>query len=128
MPPPPIAPGGPGQPAYGYPGGYGYPTAPGYGAQGVGGYPAWAGGMTPPPSNGMGTAALVLGILAAVGFCFWPLAIVLGVLALIFGGIGRAKATRGEATNPGVALAGMICGGFGVLFGIGMFTLVFASF
>jgi hypothetical protein len=72
------------------------------------------------PSNGMGTAGLVLGIVAAVVFCLWPLAIVLGILGVIFGVIGRRKARRGEATNPGQALAGIICGAVGIALGAGM--------
>ncbi|MFF4541286.1 DUF4190 domain-containing protein [Streptomyces aureus] len=114
VPPPPIAPDGPGLP-YGY--GYGhppYPGAPGYG---------WP--MTGPmPSNGMGTAGLVLGILAAVLFIVWPLAIVLGVLAVIFGLIGRGKARRGEATNSGQALAGVILGAVGLVLAVGVGVLV----
>jgi uncharacterized membrane protein len=72
----------------------------------------------------MGTAALVLGIIAAVLFCAWPLAIVLGVLAVIFGLIGRAKARRGEATNPGQALAGVICGAVGIGLAIALFVFI----
>ncbi|WP_328493669.1 DUF4190 domain-containing protein [Streptomyces sp. NBC_00414] len=137
MPPPPIAPGGPGQVPYGY----GYPVypahthghhhgpsyggahgGPGYAQGGPPGY-GWS-GMPMAPSNGMGTASLVLGIIAAVGFCLWPVAIVCGVLALIFGGIGRGKVRRGEATNPGQALAGIICGAVGVALAIA-FLVVF---
>ncbi|MFD4624422.1 DUF4190 domain-containing protein [Streptomyces sp. NPDC058475] len=76
------------------------------------------------PSNGMGTAALVLGILAAVVFCLWPLAIVLGILGVIFGAIGRRKVRRGEATNPGQALAGIICGAVGIALGIAMLVIL----
>ncbi|KOG71866.1 DUF4190 domain-containing protein [Streptomyces flaveolus] len=133
MPPPPIAPDGPGQVPYGYPGAapaYSYPgpqEAP-YG--GVAPYPAAHGyvwpGMQPPPSNGMGTASLVLGIISAVGFILWPIALVLGILALIFGGLGRGKANRGEATNPGVALAGIICGAAGIVLVLGLFALLIA--
>jgi hypothetical protein len=120
VPPPPIAPGGPGLPyGYGYPqypgapAGPAYPGAPGYG------WPL----MQPPPSNGMGTAALVLGIIAVVLFIVSPLAILLGILAVIFGLIGRAKARRGEATNSGVALAGVICGAVGIVLAVGLFVL-----
>ncbi|MFF4049616.1 DUF4190 domain-containing protein [Streptomyces chartreusis] len=142
VPPPPIAPDGPGQVPYGYPGGAGYPTVgtggagypapgpggPGYPAPGPGGagYYGWP-GMHPMPSNGMGTAGLVLGIISAVIFCLWPVAIVVGVLAVIFGAIGRGKARRGEATNPGQALAGIICGAAGVALGLGMLVLVVAT-
>ncbi|MET8942915.1 DUF4190 domain-containing protein [Streptomyces sp. NPDC004542] len=105
VPPPPIAPDGPGHLPYGCPAaghGYGWP------------------GMQPAQDNGMGTAALSLGILAAICFCLWPLAIVLGVLAVIFGGIGRGKARRGEATNGGQALAGIVCGAAGIVLGLAM--------
>ncbi|MGQ4375095.1 hypothetical protein ACN6K9_003033 [Streptomyces sp. SAS_267] len=130
VPPPPIAPGGPGLP-YGYGYGYGYPQYPGAPAgavpPGVPGYGWPVAG--PAPSNGLGTAGLVLGIIAAVLFVVWPLAIVLGVLAVIFGLIGGAKARRGEATNPGQALAGVICGAVGLVLAVGVFVLiiVFAS-
>ncbi|MGA5518703.1 DUF4190 domain-containing protein [Streptomyces pseudogriseolus] len=107
VPPPPIGPEGPGQVPYGYPhAGYAGAPAPGY----PGG---WAGAAAPLPSNGMGVASLVLGIIAAAAFCLWPVAIVLGLLAVIFGAIGRGKANRGEATNGGQALAGVICGAVG---------------
>jgi hypothetical protein len=126
VPPPPIAPGGPGLPyGYGFPQYPGAPTgAPYPGVQGYG-WPL----MRPMPSNGMGTAGLVLGIIAAILFVLWPLSIVLGVLAVIFGLIGRAKARRGEATNPGQALAGVICGAVGLVLAVGVFVLiiVFAS-
>ncbi|NEC49325.1 DUF4190 domain-containing protein [Actinospica acidiphila] len=101
-----MGPEGPGQVPYGYPHA-GYP-----GGAPAQGYPGW-GGVPPLPSNGMGVASLVLGIIAAAAFCLWPVAIVLGVLAVIFGAIGRGKANRGEATNGGQALAGVICGAVG---------------
>ncbi|MFF3750751.1 DUF4190 domain-containing protein [Streptomyces sp. NPDC002018] len=135
VPPPPTAPGGPAQPApgpYGYPGaqpptapgaqqpadpygttpGYGYPAA-GYPAAGYPGYGTT--GWQPGPSNGMGITALVLGIISVVAFCLWGLGVVIGVLALIFGIIGRRKVRRGEATNGGMALAGIILGSIGAL-------------
>ncbi|WP_177235474.1 DUF4190 domain-containing protein [Streptomyces sp. MUSC 14] len=122
VPPPPIAPDGPGQLPY-YP-----PTPPAYGDPGA--YPAanpygWP-GMQPAPSNGLGTAALVCGILAAVGFLLWPIALVLGILGIIFGAIGRGKAKRGEATNPGMALAGLICGSVGIVLVVGFWAVVIA--
>ncbi|MER5598320.1 DUF4190 domain-containing protein, partial [Streptomyces sp. NPDC002265] len=135
VPPPPIAPDGPGRTPYGYPGGYGYPAQPGYGgahgpqAPGTPGLPGYYGwpGMPPMADNGMGTAGLVLGILSAIVFCLWPIAIIMGVLGLIFGLIGRRKAKRGEATNGGQALAGAICGGVGIFLGIGMIVLMFVA-
>ncbi|MBC9712418.1 DUF4190 and DUF4352 domain-containing protein [Streptomyces sp. TRM66268-LWL] len=69
----------------------------------------------PQPRNGLGIAGLVLGIVGAV--FFWTVwgGIILGVLGLIFGLIGRSRARKGEATNGGVALAGAILGGLAIV-------------
>ncbi|MGW3171550.1 DUF4190 domain-containing protein [Streptomyces sp. NPDC001153] len=125
VPPPPIAPDGPGQVPYGYPGmpsAYGYPGRPQQPYPGPYGWP----GMQPLPSNGMGTASLVLGILASICFLLWPVALILGVLAIVFGALGRGKAGRGEATNPGMALAGLICGASGIVLALGFIAFVIA--
>ncbi|MCH0565365.1 DUF4190 domain-containing protein [Streptomyces sp. MUM 136J] len=135
VPPPPIAPDGPGRMPYGHPGaGYGQPPLAGYGpgahAPGTPGVPAgyygWP-GVPVMPSNGMGTAGLVLGILSTVIFCLWPLAIILGILGVIFGAIGRRRADRGQATNAGQALAGIICGAVGIVLGIGLLVLTLVA-
>ncbi|MFJ5723942.1 DUF4190 domain-containing protein [Streptomyces sp. NPDC093149] len=117
VPPPPVAPNGPGQPVPPAAGQYGYPAAP---AAQYGGYPGYPGyGQTswggPAPANGLGIAAMVLGIIAVAGFCMWGLGLVLGVLALIFGIIGRGRVRRNEATNGGMALAGIILGSIGIV-------------
>ncbi|MFC5657598.1 DUF4190 domain-containing protein [Streptomyces nogalater] len=134
VPPPPIAPDGPGQVPYGYPGtlpAYGYPGQP-HAPYVAAPYPAGNGygwpGMQAFPSNGMGTASLVLGILADISCLAWPLALVLGVLAVIFGALGRGKAKRGEATNPGVALAGLICGATGIVLVLIVFAVMIAVY
>lgn len=78
----------------------GYPPAP---------YPVY-GVAVPMPRNGMGTAALVLGILSVVlCWAYWT-GVVLGILAIIFGGVGLARANSGQATNRSSALAGLILG------------------
>ncbi|WP_329597227.1 DUF4190 domain-containing protein [Streptomyces pseudovenezuelae] len=114
VPPPPIGPEGPGAPAgYGYPG---YPQSP----QGYGG---WAPPM--PPQNGMGVAAMVLGILSCALFCMYGiLSLVLGVLAIVFGIKGRKRAERGEATNRGQAQAGFIMGIIGTILGVVVIVLL----
>ncbi|PCG86175.1 hypothetical protein CIB93_10625 [Streptomyces sp. WZ.A104] len=124
VPPPPIGPNGPGPgPGHATPptaGHYGYPAPP---AQPYGGYPghgaygAGPAGWAPAPSNGLGTAAMVLGIVSVVGFCLYGINIILGILALIFGIIGLGRAKRGEATNRGMAIAGIILGSIGMVLG-----------
>ncbi|MEU6486444.1 DUF4190 domain-containing protein [Streptomyces sp. NPDC046887] len=147
VPPPPTAPGGPaptspyGYPdptvppggGYGYPdptvtsGGYGYPVPPPPAASGYPGYPGYGTWGAPAPSNGMGVAALVLGIIGVVLFCAWGLGVILGILALIFGLIGRRKARRGEADNGGMALAGVILGSVAIAIGAGFLAFLIWS-
>jgi len=109
MPPPgyPVAP-PQSWPQQGTPGDW---SAPGYGQ--------W----TPQRNNGMGTAALVLGIVGLL--LFWTVigGIVLGILALIFGFLGRGRVKRREADNGGAATAGIVLGALALVAGI-VFTLV----
>jgi hypothetical protein len=84
-----------------------YPNAPGYpNAQN---YP---GGYAPPPpnhpmqsgTNGMAIAGLVCGLVGLLIFN-----VILGPLALIFGGIGLSRANRG-APRKGMATAAIVLG------------------
>ncbi|URM89438.1 DUF4190 domain-containing protein [Streptomyces sp. MRC013] len=123
LPPPPVAPGGPAQPApgpYGYPappatGGYGYPGPyPGSHHGTYGGVGAWG----PRPVNGLGVASMVIGIVSIVTCFLYGLGIVLGILALVFGIIGRKRVQRGEADNGGMATAGIVTGAVGIVLGV----------
>jgi hypothetical protein len=80
--------------------------------------------MQPAPDNGLGTAAMVTGIISAIGFCLAPVALVLGVLGIVLGTIGRARVGRGQATNGGQALAGIICGSAGLVLAAAFITLI----
>lgn len=70
--------------------------------------------------NGMGIAALVLGLFALL-LC-WTIigGILFGILALIFGIVGRARAKRGEATNGGLSVTGAVLGVVGLLLSVGL--------
>jgi hypothetical protein len=92
------------------------PPPPHYGAY-PSGYPPpppqpYPGFAPPPigPRNGLGIAALVLAIIGLV-FC-WTVfgGVVLGVCAVIIGFVARGRVTRREATNGGVAIAGIVLG------------------
>lgn len=65
------------------------------------------------PQNGMGTAALVMGILQ-----FFCLGIIGSILAIVFGKIGMDRADQGLATNRGTAKAGFVLGIIGVVLAI----------
>ncbi|MBY6368414.1 DUF4190 domain-containing protein [Rhodococcoides corynebacterioides] len=97
-----------------------YPPPPGgqYGQSPQGGQyeaaPQYAGGyqQQPPasPKNGMGIAALVVGILALLtSFTIFG-GIVLGFVAVILGFIGRSRVKKLVATNKGMATAGIVLG------------------
>lgn len=86
----------------------------------------------PRPRNGMGTAALVLGILAILT-CWLPIVgFVLGLIALVLGVVGRGRVKKMQATNGGVAVAGLVLGVLSVivnilatlLFGLGLFAFL----
>ncbi|MDF3336042.1 DUF4190 domain-containing protein [Mycobacterium sp. 134] len=99
-PPPPAYPYGP--PPGAYPGAY-PPAPPPYG-----GYP-----MQPiqrGPANGLGIAALVIAIFALL--LTWSVigGLIFGVTAVILGFLGQGRSRRGEATNGGVAVSGIVLG------------------
>ena len=108
-----------------------YPTQPGPppGQYPPGQYPggsSQAGGYPPARRrNGMGTAALVLGVVALVLvllLIFSPLGAFLGLLAVIFGIVGIVRANRREADNRGQAVTGLVTGGLALVLGI-FFTI-----
>jgi hypothetical protein len=100
--PPPYAPPAYGAPAYGAPV-YGAPV---YGA--------------PPRGNGMATTGGTLGIVGAA-LSLIPLigiflGLVMGVLAIIFGGVGMSRATNLGGAGKGMAVTGLVLGILTVIF------------
>ncbi|PWJ51211.1 protein of unknown function [Quadrisphaera granulorum] len=114
------APSGPGgypeapQPGYQQPAPYqGAPGQQG-GYPGYSGYPGQGGYDRPAPKNGIGIAALVLGILALLSG-FFVIGGLFGLVAIVLGFIGTRRAKRGEATNRGMAITGIVLGALGVV-------------
>lgn len=113
--------GGP-TPGYGQPqaqpAGYGSPTS-GYDAGPHGGPPyGQHGGFGTPPTqmrNGFGIAALVLGILALLTAITVFGGILFGLLAIVFGFLGRGRVSRREANNGGMAITGIVLGALGLI-------------
>ncbi|HET6634296.1 MAG TPA: DUF4190 domain-containing protein [Streptomyces sp.] len=72
-------------------------------------------GAAASPRNGIGIAALVLGILAVL--LFWTIigGIVLGLIGLILGIVGFRRGRRGQATNGTMSLIGGILGLLGLI-------------
>ncbi|WNG89999.1 DUF4190 domain-containing protein [Mycobacterium sp. ITM-2016-00317] len=101
-----------------YPGGYPPQPYGGYGA--YGGYGGYSGyGYPPPPpaapKNGLGTAALVLAIVGLL-LCWTVVGgVLLGIAGIVLGFLARTRVKRGEATNAGVALAGIVLGAVSIV-------------
>lgn len=86
------------------------------------------GGYAPRPSapqNGLGIAALVTAIIALLTVIG---GVVLGVVAVILGFLGWGKAKRGEATNGGVAVAGIVLGFLSIIEAIAVIGLFIWGF
>jgi hypothetical protein len=111
---PPPAPGyqNPYQPSPPY-GGYQPPQQP------YSGYPSPHSGHR----NGLGVASLVVAILAVV--TVWSVAggVILGLAAVVMGFIARGRVNRGEASNGGVAIAGIILGALAVIAGLAFIAI-----
>jgi hypothetical protein len=115
--------GTPQDPAHGQPQQYGqtpggsYPAAPVYtGEQGV---------RSGAPKNGIGLAALIVGIVSLL-LAWVPFLGLIGIVAVVLGIIGLRRVKARVATNKGMALAGLILGILAVLAGI--FWIVAAVF
>lgn len=63
----------------------------------------------PTMSNGLATAALVCGIVGVVLFFTIWIGVILGILGIVFGAVGRSRAAQG-APNKGQATAGLWLG------------------
>jgi hypothetical protein len=71
------------------------------------------------PSNGLGLASMIVGIISIpMAICFCIVGIIGGAVAMVLGFLGKGKAERGEATNRGHAMAGIITGA--VAIGLGL--------
>jgi hypothetical protein len=96
----------------------GYPASPaGYPAQPAYGTPGY--GAPPAQNNTLGLVGMILGILSIpFALCYPLLGILLGIGGGVTGGLGFKKANEGQASNRGMALAGLICGAVGIVVGI----------
>ena len=82
------------------------------------------------PGNGLGVAALVLGLaslVAAVSFILFPLGLLGGLVAAVLGGIAVTRGRAKGATNPGQATAGIVCGVLALAIAI-VFAVRFGTF
>jgi membrane-bound ClpP family serine protease len=81
------------------------------------------------PTNGLGVAALVLGVaslVAAVSFTLFPLGLLGGLVAAVLGGIALTRARTSGAASPGT-VAGIVCGVLALAVGV-VFAVHFGVF
>ena len=60
------------------------------------------------PGKGMGVAAMVLGIISLVIFCFAYISLPCSILGVVLGAVSRSKAQKANMKN-GMANAGVVC-------------------
>jgi hypothetical protein len=87
-------------------------------------------GSTPPPSghrNGLGTGSLVLALVALATTVTLVGGVVLGITAAVMGFVARGRVKRGEATNGGVAMAGILLGILAAVVELGLIWLAFGT-
>ena len=96
----------PPQPYQGYPGQPGYPGYPGHPGYPPQGYPM----PTPGPRNGLGTAALVLGVVGMVST--WSIfgGLIFGIAAAVLGFLAHQRVRSRQADNGAVAISGLVLG------------------
>ncbi len=81
--------------------------------------------------NGLGTAALVLGVaslVATLSFVLLPLGLLGGLAAVAIGVAALTRGRAGGTANPGQATAGLVCGvlalAVGIVFSVRVGTFV----
>jgi Domain of unknown function (DUF4190) len=75
----------------------------------------------------MGTAALVLGIVGLLGAFVIGLGAPFAIAGIVLGIIGLQKVKRGEATNRGQAIGGIVTGAVGVAIAVLWVVLIVAA-
>ncbi|WP_432488224.1 DUF4190 domain-containing protein [Kineococcus sp. SYSU DK018] len=117
-----------------------YGQQPGYGSQQGGQYGGQYGGNQyggqyggyqdqpygAKPRNGAGLASLILGIVGLLLCWLFGIGLLPGLIGLVLGVVGLRRAKRGEATNKGVAVAGIVTSVLAVIAGAVFLALTIA--
>jgi len=69
------------------------------------------------PRNQLGVTSVILGGLA-LATCWLLIGVPLGVVAVLTGDIAKRRVSRGEASNPRAAIAGMVLGAVAIAAGL----------
>ena len=77
--------------------------------------------------NGLGTSAMILGIIGLVFVWLPGLNLTLGILATIFGAVGLNRTQKGTASNKGMAVAGLSLGIATIILGLFFWMLMVAA-
>lgn len=87
-------------------------------------------GSTPPPygrRNGLGTGSLLLALVALLATLTVFGGVILGIAAALMGFAARRRVKRGEATNGGVAMTGIVLGIVAAVVGLFIIWLGFGT-
>jgi hypothetical protein len=80
-----------------------------------------------PPSNGIGTAAGVVGIIALVLLWFPYIGLILGVLGVVLGAVGLSRSNRLYGAGKGMSIAGIACGAVALVVNILFIAAIYTA-
>lgn len=65
-----------------------------------------------PQNDSFATTSMVTGIVGVPLLCCWPIAVVMGIIAMVFGGLSmnKIKKSNGMLGGKGMAIAGLVLG------------------
>jgi len=120
--PPPVTGQPYGQPEYGA-GGYPPPVAQPYPATGYG----VPGAPVQQNQNTFGLLSMIFGIISIPLACCYGFGALFGIAGVVLGVTGMRKASAGQASNRGMAIAGLVCGAVGIILGLVWLIVIIAS-
>jgi hypothetical protein len=106
---------------------YAYQYGQQYGGAAAAPGPGWPGEAPTQARNGVGIAALILGILALIGFWIPFLSILLALAAIILGIVGLRRVSKRIANNRAMPIIGIVLGLIGGILGTLLTIVVIVS-
>ena len=86
-------------------------------------YPGYAAPLPAAPRNGLATGAIIASVLSLPAAFTVFGGFILAIAGIILGVMGYNRARRGEATNPGVAIASIVLGVLGIILSAALIAL-----
>ncbi|MEO8897724.1 MAG: DUF4190 domain-containing protein [Candidatus Dormibacter sp.] len=80
------------------------------------------------PSNGVGTAGGIVGIIAVVLLWFPYLGLILGLIGVVLGAVGLSRSNRLYGAGRGMSIVGIVCGAVALLLNVLFIAVIYTAF